>query len=178
MKGSPPHTRGHYSARGKDNGVSRITPAYAGTLFHPMALQPVGRDHPRIRGDIFMSAPTGRGIKGSPPHTRGHSEDRRSQNRQRRITPAYAGTLACQKVPPTRGHGSPPHTRGHSWALICLICPSRITPAYAGTFYGDFAFQQGFWDHPRIRGDITPVDIVLLSNRGSPPHTRGHYIRP
>ena len=73
VKGSPPHTRGHYGHAVENLGLDGITPAYAGTLSSIACSLLVIEDHPRIRGDIYDSMDRPTTEKGSPPHTRGHS---------------------------------------------------------------------------------------------------------
>ena len=114
-----------------------------------------------------------------------------------RFTPAYAGKIdwrrqdhrADEVHPRIRGEdffvvsasgicvGSPPHTRGR------LPDPERrgllqgFTPAYAGKIAFGADHILTFRVHPRIRGeDPDSVDGVNCM-MGSPPHTRGRFLR-
>ena len=49
--GSPPHTRGKAIPKTTAATTARITPAYAGKRKGGVKACPVGRDHPRIRGE-------------------------------------------------------------------------------------------------------------------------------
>ena len=94
----------------------------------------------------------------------------------------------------TTALGSPPHARGARGAAVHGILLSGITPACAGstTEVGDITYNNG--DHPRMRGEHTGLDPLLVvpvgitpacagstcprSNApvfgfGSPPHARG-----
>ena len=51
VRGSPPHTREHFSALNNFSCDGRITPAYAGTLSIETLPAPGGGNHPRIRGN-------------------------------------------------------------------------------------------------------------------------------
>ena len=69
--GSPPHTRGAVRVDILVQDTGGITPAYAGSSLCFFVYNPGCWDHPRIRGEQFLSMALGGRIKGSPPHTRG-----------------------------------------------------------------------------------------------------------
>ena len=138
--GSPPHTRGILGSGISSLSCSRITPAYAGNTPVPPLLPLPGKDHPRIRGEYYLSTDIRTHKRGSPPHTRGILFGGRNPAFFCGITPAYAGNTQmgiylsrlCQDHPRIRGEyekqrsyrqyqpGSPPHTRG------ILFCNTRI----------------------------------------------------
>ena len=69
--GSSPHTRGapdRGEARQSRNG---IIPAYAGSTVASGSRSQPRADHPRIRGEHWLSAPSSARSAGSSPHTRG-----------------------------------------------------------------------------------------------------------
>ena len=109
------------------------------------------------------------------------------------IIPAYAGntrprshaTFQSRDHPRIRGEhapgiasaswfrGSSPHTRGtHGVAKIARV-GSGIIPAYAGSTFDNFMRGGVIGDHPRIRGEHTIFNLLLMPIWGSSPHTRG-----
>ena len=91
--GSPPHTRGKFSAQGQQADLGGITPAYAGKIASSSSLNPQSQDHPRIRGENSMPQTKRNFYWGSPPHTRGKLHHSRHPQSAGRITPAYAGKI-------------------------------------------------------------------------------------
>ena len=49
----------------------------------------------------------------------------------------------------------------------------RIIPAYAGSTFVFATWSAKTADHPRIRGEHIVKSGVILTTRGSSPHTRG-----
>ena len=90
--GSPPHTRGADRKNLWSVGVSRITPAYAGSRITASRSYPSGRDHPRIRGEQSSACSISSSVMGSPPHTRGAARLSAGGPGFSGITPAYAGS--------------------------------------------------------------------------------------
>ena len=131
-RGSPPPTRGLRTSSIDRPSISRITPAHAGTTFHPLFFDCFLKDHPRPRGDYRDFRLGDYGQLGSPPPTRGLQADQMVEGLPAGITPAHAGTTCvsfsknyCIKDHPRpRGDylsivssmanspGSPPPTRG------------------------------------------------------------------
>ena len=64
---------------------------------------------------------------------------------------------------------------------MALAAPIRtgITPAYAGKSQCQWLLGSAWRDHPRIRGEKSPVFSTHAKMSGSPPHTRGkaNFIR-
>ena len=110
-----------------------------------------------------------------------------------RIIPAYAGSTpalrrsgsAPRDHPRIRGEhlneraarqrrkGSSPHTRGARWRTPVSPGVLGIIPAYAGSTAHVARPQARRADHPRIRGEHSPVDPSYSKHEGSSPHTRG-----
>ena len=192
-RGSSPHTRGALHQRHPLAPNLRIIPAYAGSTPGRVRPVPVGRDHPRIRGEHAAVLMCCWSYGGSSPHTRGARASDRAPTPTPRIIPAYAGStfavLAMPAVgrdhPRIRGEhfsiekqrkkicGSSPHTRGAllGWALCRGL--RRIIPAYAGSTDAADLSGQTVEDHPRIRGEHAPRRYEPPAGRGSSPHTRG-----
>ena len=130
-------------------------------------------DHPRIRGEHFMSASCCALMLGSSPHTRGALAHPKNARHGERIIPAYAGSTfpdhpfhVCKwDHPRIRGEhtdktealglsqGSSPHTRGALSSGTGASSGSGIIPAYAGSTASRIS--------------------VIRPMGGSSPHTRG-----
>ncbi len=191
--GSPPHTRGAPMPSHATKLSFRITPAYAGSTTWTDGIDEYLRDHPRIRGEHLVATPTGTGLQGSPPHTRGALAIDRLEYVLHGITPAYAGSTHLTSYairhhpdhPRIRGEhitmpeptwtfmGSPPHTRGALDETIDWTNSTRITPAYAGSTLRLLASYARDGDHPRIRGEHGASIGLNPQLYRSPPHTRG-----
>ena len=76
IMGSPPHTRGKLENYDPERAALRITPAYAGKMFFWAIRGAARRDHPRIRGENLSAFGIVIVTEGSPPHTRGKSQDK------------------------------------------------------------------------------------------------------
>ena len=72
-----------------------------------------------------------------------------------------------------RPSGSPPHARGIQGIDEYAKRISGITPACAGNTSQAVRAYRGSWDHPRMRGEYTPVRLCPFYDVGSPPHARG-----
>ena len=171
--GSSPHTRGARRAGRAALHSFGIIPAYAGST-SATALRRVGQaDHPRIRGEHWLSRGWRLSAGGSSPHTRGALPGGLSAGGACGIIPAYAGSTpgvnlrgvsftdhprirgehyACTVVTKL-GEGSSPHTRGAHHRVHRDGDRLGIIPAYAGSTVGDWLLQFEHGDHPRIRGE-------------------------
>ena len=101
--GSPPHARGKAILRIFSRIANRITPACAGKSSNYISGYPMGKDHPRMRGEKFRPPPHPQSASGSPPHARGKEFILIKFLPSIRITPACAGkspflslSLSCQ----------------------------------------------------------------------------------
>ena len=74
--------------------------------------------------------------------------------------------------------GSSPHTRGAQRPEHAGDDHVRIIPAYAGSTLPRDRFRDDRQDHPRIRGEHSPVDPSYSKHEGSSPHTRGARADP
>ena len=110
-----------------------------------------------------------------------------------RIAPAFVGNTPTSPTSPAtwRDHprirrehnlvfswglgyqGSPPHSRGTHVAIARGYNGVRITPAFAGNTSRRSSSSSGDRDHPRIRGEHTPLYPYRSGYEGSPPHSRG-----
>jgi len=198
MMGSSPHTRGALSCRAHRWRIGWIIPAYAGSTVEIPAASFPSEDHPRIRGEHGSNSATTIWSTGSSPHTRGAREWEWQGSPSRWIIPAYAGSTPTNPTgsAPLRDHprirgehpmrntdphgmpGSSPHTRGARLQHLFHELPHRIIPAYAGSTVAERCTHWLRSDHPRIRGEHFPVDLLAGSLAGSSPHTRGAHRRP
>ena len=69
--GSSPHSRGALQAPIRLDQVRRIIPAFAGSTMRPARRAETGWDHPRIRGEHWITLPSSTYASGSSPHSRG-----------------------------------------------------------------------------------------------------------
>ena len=72
----------------------RITPAYAGNTFFSEKERIKDEDHPRLRGEHFISFEFWVILPGSPPPTRGTLTRGSKEITAKGITPAYAGNTS------------------------------------------------------------------------------------
>ena len=151
--GSSPHSRGTLFLQIRGAVVPGIIPAFAGNTLLQTFLQPLPRDHPRIRGGT--PSPSG------------------SVFRSMRIIPAFAGntcifteTITGQRDHPRiRGEhrwefqfhyrisGSSPHPRGTLFDDQTDRVYIGIIPASAGNTPAAASAAVRTEDHPRIRGE-------------------------
>ena len=89
--GSPPRMRGKVEIHCHVVFDVGITPAYAGKSFCPQRLIFRPTDHPRVCGEKLMRRRANGEETGSPPRMRGKAYLYVCPDRQRGITPAYAG---------------------------------------------------------------------------------------
>ena len=177
-------------------GSLRITPAYAGKRKKPLDKRYTLWDHPRLRGEKFITYPFCLYLRGSPPLTRGKEPTIFGVQTDQRITPAYAGKRILNRSkltiikdhPRLRGEkfsirtfnlclmGSPPLTRGK--VLFGTSFPQwlGITPAYAGKRHLGSFVDLLSKDHPRLRGEKWLKLLTWKIVVGSPPLTRGKVL--
>ena len=131
--GSSPHTRGARELGLRVPRASGIIPAYAGSTSSSTAPPRRRSDHPRIRGEHSLPAPSGLRPGGSSPHTRGALCLSISFGSDPRIIPAYAGSTSAYKIGTMKAAGSSPHTRGARCPFLGPVGRDGIIPAYAGS---------------------------------------------
>ena len=90
--GTPPRARGRLLQRQNAGRIRRNTPACAGTTRSVTHDFGDPEEHPRVRGDDFISIPMARRLCGTPPRARGRRKRGGCDVRWRRNTPACAGT--------------------------------------------------------------------------------------
>ena len=89
------------------------------------------------------------------------------------ITPACAGTTACNSSAIARLQGSPLHVRGLLSTANPIDAANRITPACAGTTSSSIFGISFYRDHPCMCGDYYIHSYMIHSSTGSPLHVRG-----
>ncbi len=196
--GSPPRARGARSCPFLRCGLTRITPASAGSTAADWGDGWCRTDHPRERGEHNSSDLAVVSWLGSPPRARG-APGRVVRGRRRvGITPASAGsTRGCRyggvlgrDHPRERGEhqatefydaasqGSPPRARGARRIHGAGGAGIRITPASAGSTAGQPVRRVRDRDHPRERGEHRPPFTPEQIEEGSPPRARGARAQP
>ena len=196
--GSSPHTRGAPESNLWCGGMKRIIPAYAGSTWGCTWFGMVTTDHPRIRGEHAVDVGPDWRRRGSSPHTRGAPVRGDDPPQEWGIIPAYAGSTCrggrarsnTRDHPRIRGEhasianlaavrrGSSPHTRGALDRRRVGCRRVRIIPAYAGSTPRRLRRPVPKQDHPRIRGEHTPISSSSPILFGSSPHTRGAPMNP
>ena len=89
--GSPPRMRERPFFAATSHLSVRITPAYAGKTFLCGHFTPQCEDHPRVCGKDCGVLWSYLVLMGSPPRMRERPEERKADDANIRITPAYAG---------------------------------------------------------------------------------------
>ena len=95
VSGSPPLARGARNRSPQQSQPVRITPARAGSTSAAMSDIVIRPDHPRSRGEHERNTPLSWPPTGSPPLARGAHLDLAGPAALGRITPARAGSTAC-----------------------------------------------------------------------------------
>ena len=151
------------------------------------------QDHPRSRGEHFISSSVTGFMIGPPPLARGTLYSTGVRVSEIGITPAYAGnTFAMPGAirsrrdhPCSRGEyhdgksilnidlGSPPLARGIRKSCTVISLSAGITPARAGNTRLTGESSRLDWDHPRSRGEYPLSHFFYFCLPGSPPLARG-----
>ena len=172
-RGSSPHTRGARSRVHRHRRPGRIIPAYAGSTLRRRRHPPGKPDHPRIRGEHSICLKSCHLTMGSSPHTRGARWLRRRPYVVNPDHPRIRGEHDPRGRAGDGRAGSSPHTRGALGSGSVVDPRMRIIPAYAGSTVDSLLSDGSFLDHPRIRGEHGCQAILVDSDFGSSPHTRG-----
>ena len=171
------------------------TPACAGKTWGEQPVQPLPREHPRVRGEDthderFLSV----GL-GTPPRARGRPSREREAEVLAGNTPACAGkTLGSRphqtsdrEHPRVRGEdssaaqpsadrtGTPPRARGRPNTPSLGLGDAGNTPACAGktACFGRWLLM--LREHPRVRGEDDPFLVRRSIRSGTPPRARGRH---
>ena len=155
-----PRIRGEHNKRDmRRNSSHGSSPHTRGARAFPDCRQARQSDHPRIRGE-HLTVPTSATRRGgSSPHTRGARLAGERRHSGVGIIPAYAGSTEGLGQWSRRDTGSSPHTRGARGRPRVYPISSRIIPAYAGSTPPHEPRRRRLWDHPRIRGEHSALDI-------------------
>ena len=92
QQGSSPHARGARHVLERDVHGGGIIPACAGSTTSRCTTASRRGDHPRMRGEHFVSRSPTAWFEGSSPHARGAQRDRRRTYPPPGIIPACAGS--------------------------------------------------------------------------------------
>ena len=153
--GSSPLSRGILRPQIPNPQAPGIIPALAGNTRECIECMASAQDHPRSRGEYFVTSTFASPAKGSSPLSRGIPSWCPTRPRILRIIPALAGNTAPSRRirPLSRDH---PRSRGEYRHWAYLIPPPR--------------------DHPRSRGEYLDTGELPAKYIGSSPLSRG--IRP
>ena len=72
--------------------------------------------------------------------------------------------------------GTPPRARGRLTARDDINARRGNTPACAGKTCSAVCRFAGAWEHPRVRGEDSSLDIAQLPLLGTPPRARGRLL--
>ena len=192
-EGSSPLSRGILTTSPGNVSDPRIIPALAGNTDAGFRSQIPGTDHPRSRGEYFLSDFLWIHCEGSSPLSRGIRCNRQVGHFAARIIPALAGNTSHYKTsfgavkdhPRSRGEyvlaairiraesGSSPLSRGIRRPRIPESSEDRIIPALAGNTVWILAPTLSNTDHPRSRGEYEGDGRTEPPPRGSSPLSRG-----
>ena len=128
--GSPPLARGVRQLASAQNVYRRITPACAGSTARGNVFLQRFQDHPRLRGEYFISLGTDTEILGSPPLARGVLSIFQKLRNLIRITPACAGStlFVDNSFAANRDH---PRLRGEYLPQQEVLCVVSGSPPLA-----------------------------------------------
>ena len=195
ISGSSPLTQGARFGRLRGRFRCGIIPAYAGSTGTMAGHWPLGRDHPRLRGEHRAASCSACTTMGSSPLTRGAPSPSRGSPLVGGIIPAYAGSTRSAFAEPCRAGDHPRLRWEHSEKLFLPDCKSRsspltrgarprrryimpairIIPAYAGSTRRCAPRCATRRDHPRLRGEHLVTALLAVVCAGSSPLTRGAH---
>ena len=179
--GSSPHARGTHFRISMERGAHGIIPACAGNTGSFHGLTPAVKDHPRMRGEHVGEVVKDGDVPGSSPHARGTLVVADRGSSVWGIIPACAGNTGrpatargkCRDHPRMRGEhfscvvgksentGSSPHARGTPCTQAARPNATGIIPACAGNTHPIRSLLIVGGDHPRMRGEHSPVGMVV-----------------
>ena len=157
----------------RDNGIDRITPAYAGKSKKKCIHSDLLGDHPRLCGEKPDNEFDEEYFEGSPPPMRGKGGGVSYENFAKRITPAYAGKrLFC--VSRSVIVADHPRLCGEKYKYIKVTIHMVGSPPPMRGKGGRCWFRMTQnEDHPRLCGEKSGYVEILEGNLGSPPPMRG-----
>ncbi len=193
MLGSSPRTRGTVAKDNPNACGIRFIPADAGNRSLGRCSARHMTVHPRGRGEQGKNLVNKEGSSGSSPRTRGTAVEAAAGFIPERFIPADAGNRSCLSPARCRGSvhprgrgeqnlpalasigntGSSPRTRGTGHYSTLQAMRGRFIPADAGNRFAPTARHSNGPVHPRGRGEQGTTPLLMHSDRGSSPRTRG-----
>ena len=193
MDGSSPHARGALRDGFHPGDPCGLIPACAGSTEKVVPAEATSGAHPRMRGEHLKHRRSESPNMGSSPHARGARRRWRACDVPAGLIPACAGSTpssprrqcAPEAHPRMRGEhssllgavspplGSSPHARGARNRRRVRRPHAGLIPACAGNTDHTRRRPTEQTAHPRMRGEHSPVDSTVLSDKGSSPHARG-----
>ena len=176
----------------------RNIPAYAGKIKCRSCRRTRRREHPRVCGENASSTCMISMMVGTSPRMRGKSALSKLLPTINRNIPAYAGkitrraksSLTPWEHPRVCGEnlfgyhtcfaqcGTSPRTRGKPGMMVHRGGLMRNIPAYAGKTTAPMKSWPKPGEHPRVRGENSPLGTVGVDCDGTSPRTRGKPQRP
>ena len=171
--GLPPLARGARNGVPLLCGVSRPTPACAGSTPRDRACTPCRTAYPRLRGEHSQNTAVKNSTSGLPPLARGARRGTVYCRSLRRPTPRLRGEHSRKRNNTHHQKGLPPLARGaHTGDKPQDDCP-RPTPACAGSTPLDRGSQALGRAYPRLRGEHATAALRSSATPGLPPLARG-----
>ena len=151
--GSSPHARGAPLPGPRPRPRVGIIPACAGSTREANMVGDGPRDHPRMRGEHYLSLRFPKRRVGSSPHARGAPLGELCRLKTVGIIPACAGSTTWAEYAAASDGGSSPHARGAQPGILPSGTHIGIIPACAGSTNLANIPHVGSGDHPRMRGE-------------------------
>ena len=191
--GSSPLTRGKRTETWGWYPETRLIPAHAGKTGRMVPVLRAARAHPRSRGENEIARAEDVNGNGSSPLTRGKRRLASMLTAHSRLIPAHAGKTCRDPSsesqdpahPRSRGEnlllavgvalhlGSSPLTRGKPPFGRRGSTSPRLIPAHAGKTGASRRRPRTSGAHPRSRGENVFMMVVVATDTGSSPLTRG-----
>ena len=115
-------------------------------------------------------------VDGIIPACAGSTPRARHRDVHRRDHPRMRGEHSPERQSRTNQLGSSPHARGALHRLVGRVDVVGIIPACAGSTFHTRAGANSRRDHPRMRGEHSPLHDRTFSPTGSSPHARGALV--
>jgi len=171
----------------------RFIPACAGNAIPSARRRNPSPVHPRVCGERDFALLGRRNLNGSSPRVRGTPVCAQYWSDCERFIPACAGNAIphgwAAKIQPVHprvcgeravnsaiaglGHGSSPRVRGTRIRSCRRSFQPRFIPACAGNAMKSSPPTAGKPVHPRVCGERSRVNAILVAHNGSSPRVRG-----
>ena len=196
VQGTSPRARGKLGAELPDGGFLGNIPACAGKTHVRYFLEHMAEEHPRVRGENFVTRKICSAKPGTSPRARGKPVFGDGVRKNAGNIPACAGKTPtppptgvgreehprvrgenlCSRTGACNGHGTSPRARGKHYTILMQTKEHGNIPACAGkTVLGVFGCVPPL-EHPRVRGENTIYREATMLPEGTSPRARGKLL--